>query len=76
MDIDKIFNNGRSQAVRLPKEFRFDESEVCVAKLDDMVILFPAGKGWELMEKGIQHFTDDFMSSRNQPTKPQRRGKL
>jgi virulence-associated protein VagC len=41
-----------------------------------MVILFPTGKGWELMEKGIQHFTDDFMSSRDQPAKPQRRRKL
>jgi antitoxin VapB len=76
MDTAKIFNNGRSQAVRLPKEYRFKDDEVCVAKLDDMVILFPAGKGWELLEKGIQHFTDDFMASRDQSGKSERRAKL
>lgn len=40
----KIFMHGRSQAVRLPKEFRFEGSEVKVSKVGDKVILEPLGK--------------------------------
>ena len=41
MQTARIFNNGNSQAVRLPKEFRFDEDEVVLKKIGDMVILLP-----------------------------------
>jgi antitoxin VapB len=41
MNTTRIFNNGNSQAVRLPKEFRFDEDEVVIKKLGDMVVLLP-----------------------------------
>ncbi|NOU20298.1 MAG: AbrB/MazE/SpoVT family DNA-binding domain-containing protein [Methyloglobulus sp.] len=41
MDTARIFTNGNSQAVRLPKEFRFEENEVVIKKLGDMVILLP-----------------------------------
>ena len=41
MQTARIFNNGNSQAVRLPKEFRFDEEEVFIKKIGDMVILLP-----------------------------------
>jgi antitoxin VapB len=44
MDIAKIFENGRSQAVRLPKEYRFDTDEVYVSKEGDKVILYPKPK--------------------------------
>jgi antitoxin VapB len=37
----KLFMHGRSQAVRLPKEFRFEGSEVRVSKVGDRVILEP-----------------------------------
>jgi virulence-associated protein VagC len=37
----KLFMHGRSQAVRLPKEFRFDGSEVRISKVGDKVILEP-----------------------------------
>jgi antitoxin VapB len=44
----KIFKNGQSQAVRLPKEFRFDTDEVFISKEGDKVILFPKRKmTWE-----------------------------
>ncbi len=39
--IAKLFMRGRSQAVRLPKEFRFPGAEVKVTKIGDMVILEP-----------------------------------
>ena len=41
MQTARIFNNGNSQAVRLPKEFRFDEDEVIIKKVGDMVLLLP-----------------------------------
>ena len=67
MNVAKIFKTGRSQAVRLPKEYRFKGRQVVVKKMYDMVILYPRGKGWDLLAKGIQHFTDDFMAERDQP---------
>jgi antitoxin VapB len=76
MKMAKLFLNGRSQAVRLPKEFQFPGNEVCIARLDNVVILFPKGDEWQVMGKGIRSFTDDFMAERNQPTKLDRRVKL
>ncbi|MDX3809607.1 MAG: AbrB/MazE/SpoVT family DNA-binding domain-containing protein [Bosea sp. (in: a-proteobacteria)] len=40
----KLFMHGRSQAVRLPKEFRFEGTEVQVSKVGDKVILEPITK--------------------------------
>ncbi len=41
MQTARIFTNGNSQAVRLPKEFRFNEDEVVIRKIGDMVVLLP-----------------------------------
>lgn len=73
MTTAKLFINGRSQAVRLPKEFRFDEDEVFITKVDDMVILYPRRKGWDLLVRGIERFTDDFMTDRAEPANLDRR---
>jgi len=62
-----------SQAVRLPKSCRFDTDELLIARLDDMLILYPKDKGWELMERGIERFTEDFMAEREQPAHPESR---
>jgi len=67
MDIAKIFENGRSQAVRLPKEYRFKDSEVFIKKIDDIVLLIPKTSQWKVFESSIDYFTKDFMSERNQP---------
>jgi len=76
MNTAKVFTTGRSQAVRLPKECRFDADEVCVTKVDDMVILYPRKKGWALLERGAQAFTEDFMAERDQPSEAARRKDL
>ena len=48
MRVAKVFKNGQSQAIRLPKEFRFDTEEVFVSKEGDNIILFPKPKiTWE-----------------------------
>lgn len=63
----KIFKNGQSQAVRLPKEFRFDEKEVCVQKCGDGVLLLPVGKFLNSFKESLDQFSSDFMDQRDQP---------
>lgn len=67
MDTAKVFTNGRSQAVRLPKECRFKDEEVYVKKLGDMVILIPKSDPWSSMLAGLEGFTADFPDQRKQP---------
>jgi len=67
MEKARIFQNGRSQAVRLPKEYRFEGSEVYVKKMGDMVLLIPIESSWKVMESSTKYFTDDYMKERNQP---------
>ena len=76
METAKIFKNGRSQAVRLPKEFRFDGEEVFISKIKDMVILTPKKNPWQSMIDSMGEFSDDFMIERNQPTEQQIRENL
>ena len=67
MQTAKLFENGRSQAVRLPKECRFMGKEVYVRKYEDVVILFPKKSPWNPLVNSLNGFTDDFMADRNQP---------
>ena len=41
-----------------------------------MVILYPRKKGWDVLERGIRRFTDDFMAERNQPADADERAEL
>ena len=62
----KIFKNGRSQAVRLPKEYRFDCDEVYVNKVGDMVMLIPKGENrWKDMFDSLD-FSEDYMEEEYQ----------
>ena len=64
----KLFENGRSQAVRLPKECRFSGDEVAVNKIGDIVILMPKENKWAGFLNSLEMFSDDLMSSgREQP---------
>ena len=58
----KIFENGRSQAVRLPKACRFSSDEVMVNKIGDIVMLLPKTDNWDTFMEAIDLFSDDFMS--------------
>ena len=58
----KVFENGRSQAVRLPKEYRFSSDEVMVNKIGDIVILLPKQNKWDSFMRAIDMFSDDFMA--------------
>ena len=68
--IAKIFKNGQSQAVRLPKEFRFEnQDELFVKKVEDGIILLPKNDKsvWDNMFDKLDEFSDDFMQDRVQP---------
>ena len=62
METAKLFENGKSQAVRLPKKCRFEGSEVFVRKVGSAVILFPKQQSWEIFLNGLTSFTDDIFS--------------
>ena len=75
MQTAKIFQNGRSQAVRLPKEFQFSGEDVYIQKVGDSVVLFPKEKLWETFLHGLNGFTEDFMAEgRDQPEMQERDG--
>ncbi len=67
MQTAKIFINGRSQAVRLPKDFRFDGNDVYIKKIGRMVVLLPTDDPWSSLVNSLNQFTDDFMENRKQP---------
>ena len=72
MQTAKIFLNGRSQAVRLPKEFRFQGTDVYIKKIGNMVILLPKDDPWASLIGSLDQFSADFMESRHQPTQDDR----
>lgn len=63
----KIFKNGRSQAVRLPREFALPGREVYVRRVGRSVLLVPKDAPWDSVVTALDLFTDDFMADRTQP---------
>lgn len=63
MTTAKLFENGRSQAVRLPKEYRFSGDEVLVNKIGDIVLLMPKNNQWSGLLSSLNLFTSDFMQN-------------
>ena len=63
----KLFMNGRSQAVRLPKSFRFEGAEVQVKPFGDGVLLLPRAATWDEWFEHLADFPADFMEAREQP---------
>ena len=64
--IAKIFMNGRNQAVRLPKEFRFDCDEVFVRKQGDEIVISPKQNTWDDFFDQAPAFDENFMDDRAQ----------
>ncbi len=76
MQTAKIFTNGRSQAVRLPKEYQFSGKDVLIKKVGEAVILFPREKAWETFLHGLHGFTADFMEEGRDQGEEQPRDRL
>ena len=66
MNKAKLFKNGKSQAVRLPREFQFYGSEVYVRKIGRNVLLIPKDDPWDSLIDSLDKFSRDFMAERNQ----------
>lgn len=71
MQTAKLFTNGRSQAVRLPKEFRFEGDEVLIERVGDTVVLRPVKKSWDAFFAALDAFDGDF-PEREQPPAQER----
>ena len=68
METAKLFQNGSSQAVRLPKAFRIPGNEVKIFKNGNQVILEPIETTWDSLFDSLSEFPEDFMKDgRNQP---------
>lgn len=76
METAKIFENGRSQAVRLPKQYRFSGEEVFIQRVGRAVVLLPKEAAWQTFLSGLNGFTDDFFRNGREPEIPTQREKL
>jgi antitoxin VapB len=72
MDTARLFRSGRSQAVRLPKDYRFVGSEVAVKHFGNGVLLLPIDDPWSTLEVGLSSFEPGFVIERHQPDEQQR----
>ncbi len=74
METAKLFINGRSQAVRLPKAYRFEGNEINKKKVAGGVLLISKNQSiWDLWEKNLIKYEDPFIIERNQPQHQQER---
>lgn len=73
MDTAKIFKTGRSQAVRLPKEYRFDGEEVYIKRVGNAVVLLPKPSDWSALLASLDMFEPGFRIERDQPKEQQER---
>ena len=74
MDTAKLFSSGRSQAVRLPKAYRFEGDEVIVKRFGNGVLLLPKTDPWSVMEEALGEFEPGFRLERSQPPPQEREG--
>jgi len=73
VEIAKIFWSGRSQAVRLPKDFRFQTEEVRIRRHGNAVILEPVATDWGWLDAIAGKLDDDFVQSVNEQPEEQHR---
>lgn len=67
MKIAKLFQDGKNQAVRLPKEYRFKGDRVYIKRMGNAIVILPYDAPWQLLADSLSLFSIDFMQSRTQP---------
>lgn len=72
MDTAKLFQNGQSQAVRLPKEYRFEGDKVFIKRVGDTVVLLPYQHSWSTLFDSLEQFSADFMGEKRQQPEQER----
>lgn len=68
MTTTKVFQNGNSQALRIPQEMRTQKKEYYIQKIGDTYIAYPADDPWATVRQVVGTFPADFMANRNQPS--------
>jgi antitoxin VapB len=77
MDTAKLFMNGRSQAVRLPKQYALPGNEVYVKKMGNIVLLIPKDDNpWQPLLDSLEMFSDDVFNFKRDQGKFERRAKV
>ncbi len=76
MKTAKLFQNGQSQAVRLPKEFKLPGKEVYIKRQGETIVIWPKGNSWKPLFESLDRFSKDFKMERNQPEEQQEREPL
>ena len=76
MGTAKLFWSGRSQAVRLPKEYRFEGKEVRIRRRGNAVILEPIPDDWAWLDALSGRLDDDFIAAVNEQPEPQERREI
>ncbi|HMV45759.1 MAG TPA: type II toxin-antitoxin system VapB family antitoxin [Leptospiraceae bacterium] len=76
MNRAKLFKNGDSQAIRLPKEFRFKGKEVYIRRDGNNIILTPIDDAVDRLWNSLSSFSEDFKIERNQPKAHDKRNPL
>jgi len=64
----RVFQNGNSQALRIPQEFRTDRKEYYIQKIGETYVAYPTDDPWTSVRQVIGSFPSDFMSDREQPS--------
>ena len=67
MQTTRVFQNGNSQAIRIPQELRTDEKEYYINKIDGIFIAYPVEDSWAPVRQVVGTFSEDFRAERNQP---------
>ncbi|MDC7219917.1 MAG: type II toxin-antitoxin system VapB family antitoxin [Spirochaetales bacterium] len=73
METVKVFKSGNSQAVRLPKEYSTDESELFIKKIGNSIILTSKRDIWNSFRNSIDNFSDDLFSEGREQQEMQER---
>jgi antitoxin VapB len=68
MKTAKLLINDDNQTVILPKEFHFQDNEVYIKKIGNVLILIPQANPWQTLRESLNLFSDDFMENREQPS--------
>ena len=68
MTTTRVFQNGNSQALRIPQEMSTDRKDYCINKIGDIYIAYPADDPWAPVREVLGTFPTDFMSDREQPS--------
>lgn len=76
MDKAKVFWSGRSQAVRLPKEYRVDSNELRIRRHGNAIVLEPVADGWQWLDALTGPLDEDLIEATEEQLAVQERPEL